>query len=131
MQVDLFVFSLFYVLTCVWLRLQSAPVTSASASQEPLPVSPGPLFLLRVVGQKFSFYSTELSARFLRFVADYDEENAETTPQLVWKFSVDVPNPLAGEGKTKPQHQFQFQAPGDRQLIIKMLDQIVQILRGA
>ena len=99
-------------------------------------VSPGPLFLIRVVGDTFSFYSTQLSAEFLKGVQDYadmpDEEALQET--VVFKYSARCGVAFGAASSPAPaveQDQWQFKVPADRQHIIYMLDQIKQaILMG-
>jgi len=114
---------------CVCLAAGKSSSARAAAAVAGLPVSPGPLFMLRVVGTKFSFYSTQLSSRFLKLVGDYSMDDIERLPEtLVWKCAVEVPY-AAAVGGTLTQDQWQLQLPADRKHIIIMLDQILQIIR--
>jgi hypothetical protein len=127
---------------CLVLRQSGGGGSARASAPVILAPAPGPLYMIRVVGDKFSFYSTELSARFLQFVGDYSsEDDLELLPEtMVYKYSVAIPSPAtaasasgAALAPSAPastvQDQWQFQAPDDRKHIIHMLDQIQQILR--
>ena len=99
-------------------------------------VQPGPLYLLRVVGDSFSFYSTQLSAEFLQGVADYADmpEEGELQETPVYKYSAihgfdfGATPSAAAAALGVLQEQWQFKVPADRKHIIGMLYQIKQIL---
>jgi len=108
-------------------RSQSEGGTVGPASPPP---EQSPMFMLRVVGDSFSFYSTQLSSQFLNEFADYEKMDVEklaVTP--VYKLSIEVPQAAASPGAAVPiKDRWQFKVPHDRATIIQVLDQIRQII---
>ncbi len=72
----------------------------------------------------FSFYSTCMEDAFLDFVADYEECTPETHA-TVHRFAVELD---AGGGRTVIQDKWSFHSKEDRTFIIRLLDQILQII---
>jgi hypothetical protein len=78
------------------------------------------MFMLRVVGNSFSFYSVRLSPTFHSIFVDYDRvkrlQRGEQWETLVYKLAI---------GGSK---KWRFDAPAEREVIINVIDQIRQVI---
>jgi hypothetical protein len=129
----------------------SAAAAGASATVADLPVAPGPLFMLRVVGDMFSFYAVNLTADFMKNFKEYQrkpDKNLFSTRTIVYKLEESFPpSPPAAAPvvesssgvqaapvvivsriKTTPVSRLHFLNRAHRECIIHTLDRIRQIL---
>ena len=91
--------------------------------------SAGVLFLVRLVGPLFSFYSMDPSTAFLQVFEDYSQLGDAEEPPLtsVHKCQFTFSNEGAWAGKTDKERtftEFNFQNPHQRRVIVSMLEWI-------
>lgn len=80
----------------------------------------GMLFMIRVYGDRFSFYSVRFDEQVVRMVADYSLRQQGIMPEtIVWKYR----HPAGGDIKV-PSSEFLFSRPAHRTIILDMLDRI-------
>ena len=97
--------------------------------EDSVPVSSEPLFLTRVLGQRFSFYSTHMSISFLKFMRDYEDQDKQEM-QIVYQLTRLVTSTSTSSSTAASmQVHFLFAVPADREFIIYILDSMLQILR--
>lgn len=90
------------------------------------------LYMLRVVGPVFSFYSVAPSLDFLRVFEDYRELPSGADPPLMPVYKCSFVFPAAPElaaaaaasAEDRTLTEFNFQLPAHRELIVHMLDSI-------
>ena len=93
--------------------------------------SSGVIFLVRVVGPLFSFYSVDPSTAFLDVFEDYtklgEAEDPPLTPVHKCQITFNCKDEGAWAGKTDTQRtftEFNFQNPDQREVVISMLEWI-------
>jgi hypothetical protein len=107
---------------------------AVSDSAEPPPV----LFLVRVVGDQFSFYSTRMSAAFAEGIADYDKiVPQQVTSVYRLQAATQVMQAHSSAAASAAVHaapalasmdRWQFKVPAERQVIIEALDRFRQAM---
>ena len=112
-----------------------SPAQTAVAPEQP-PV----LFLVRVVGDQFSFYSTRMSAAFADGIADYDKivpQQVTSVYRLQAETQVMQAHSSAAAAASAAAHaapalvsmdRWQFKVPSDRRVIIEALDRFRQAM---
>jgi hypothetical protein len=113
-------------------RAESAPQHGAGSSTViagPAMSSAGVIFLVRLVGPLFSFYSMDPSTAFLDVFQDYTnlDETGEPPMTVVHKCQITFQNEGVWKGKTEAQRtftEFNFQNPAQREVVISMLEKI-------
>lgn len=109
----------------------STPGVSAASS----PGQPPVLFLVRVIGDQFSFYGTRMSVTFLEGIADY-EKLSESQVTCVYRLVAEAQTHGSASGgaaaQASPalisQDRWQFKVPAERQVIIGALDRFRQTM---
>jgi hypothetical protein len=114
----------------------------AQRSSDPPPV----LFLVRVVRDQFSFYSTRMSDTFLEGIADYYEIGQQQQVTNMYRLVAEIEmvqghrasadgsaSAAAAAGPPPPrvtryENRWQFRVPADRQVIIEVLDRFRQAM---
>jgi hypothetical protein len=103
-------------------------------------------FLVRVRGDAFSFYSTRMSDAFLEGIADYDEIEQQQQVTCMYRLVAEIEmvqahraseagsaSAAAAAGPPPPRvidyvDRWQFKVPGERQVIIEVLDRFRQAM---
>jgi len=115
---------------------------AASVSASSLSVLPssclddsGRIFLVRVVGSSFTFYSTRLTSSFIAIIKDYKQAGPELPSTVVYRLTVDVPrindavsSPSSSSSVFINKDEFSFGINEDRIIIIRFLDSLRQIM---
>jgi hypothetical protein len=94
----------------------------------------GRIYLIRVLGSSFYFYSAQLAPEFINFVQDYKNytEGTELKSTLVYKLTLDsVTVPTNGSPAVpRKKSELVFRVKDDRQIVISILDRLRQIFLG-
>jgi len=86
------------------------------------PVSAGSVYLVRLVGSVFSFYSVDVSTQFLDLFENYKSSDNDPPQTCVYKCEFKF------AGREEADTEFDFKLPEHRKLIIMMLDAIRSII---